>query len=125
VIARSPLTLEPEARPTTFAPEAFNSRAKDGAMPRSTDPYQDPTQGIRVGHDPDEDPTQGRELGEQYDEDPTQGRELGEEPDEDPAEGREVGETPFEDPTQGLSSRIGRTRIPHTRPRSAGTRPPN
>jgi hypothetical protein len=99
VIARSPLTLEPVTRPTTFAPEAFNSRAKDGVMPQSTDPYQDPTQGIRVGHDPDEDPTQGRELGEEPDEDPTDGREVGETPSEDPTQGLTLGHRADEDPT--------------------------
>jgi hypothetical protein len=84
--------------------QRFDNHRKDGlTMNRTSDPYEDPTQGVTVGHDPDEDPTQGRKVGEEPFEDPTQGREVGHEPDEDATQGRQVGEDPFDDPTQGAT----------------------
>lgn len=55
-------------------------------MRRLNDRYEDPTQGITIGHQPDEDPTRGREVGSDPEDDPTQGREVGSDPYEDPRE---------------------------------------
>lgn len=72
-------------------------------MPRSADPYEDPTYGARHGHD--EDPTQAGKNPEGSYADPTQGVTIPHEPDEDPTQGRGNGENRFEDPTQGTTIR--------------------
>jgi hypothetical protein len=58
---------EDDGRPT-LAP------VLSGTTPRESDPYDDPTQGRKLGSDPYDDPTQGRKLGSEPYDDPTRGR---------------------------------------------------